>query len=184
MAFFSKGAQEREKREKTEDQQRPRAHRHRRPGLEHDPISIRLKQHVPKAQRSPEIEDEQDRADDDARQRDVISQARQAAVFGAAKQIDQDADKIASTRQATEEKVPHDIPSPLRRGAKKSTGRKRIHGRCSSLVRAPRLRKLMIPIRPTMTAPSIENHEAEARLCVGIFGSGGKPYTSGLSTNR
>src|SRR6185312_15756474 len=133
---------------------------------------------MPEAQRPPEIKGQKDCAYNNAWKSDVVTQPRQRTVLRPAKQIDQHGKKITSAGKAAEKKVHHDQPTPLRRGAKKSARRVCVHGRSSPLSsRAPRLRKLISPIRPTTTAPNRWNNEPDARLRVGIFGSGGKPYT-------
>src|SRR6476469_10636851 len=101
-----------------------------------------------------------------------------------ADEIDESSQKITATGEAAKEKIKRDVPTPIRSRAHESAGRDFDHCRRSSRRRAPRFRKLNSPTRPTRTAPKTENHEADARLRVGIFGSGGSPYTSGLSTSR
>src|SRR6266545_3735462 len=102
--------------------------------------------------------------------------ALERAIFVSSEEIDKHRQKIASAGESAEKEVKNNQPTPVRRRAKKGAGGNRIHGRSSpSSVPVPRLRKLMTPIRPTRTAPRTENHELDARLRVGILGSGGKP---------
>ena len=78
-----------------EDEQRPGADRHRRPVLEHRPVGVGLDQHVPEAQRPREIERQQAAADDDARKRDVVAEARERTVLAPAEEVEQRRQEIA-----------------------------------------------------------------------------------------
>src|SRR5207244_2835148 len=105
--------------------------------------------------------------------RNIVSQACERTLLRSAKQIEERRYKIASPRKTAKKEIKHDQPTPIRWSAKVGVGGYRIHGRSSwPSTLAPRLRKLMTPIKPTRTAPKTENHEADARLRVGIFGSG------------
>jgi len=60
---------------------------------------------MPKPQRSAEIQSQQQPADENAGERDVVAEPSEWTVFRFAEQVDQDREKITSTRETTEKEV-------------------------------------------------------------------------------
>ena len=113
---LDQGIDERQERHPAEEQQSPRADRHRRPPLEHRQPTLALHDHVPKALGSPEVGDQQDSAQGEQRKGEQVAKPNRAVVLGFADQLEQRGAEITARGDPTEEKVEHDEPTPLGRG--------------------------------------------------------------------
>src|ERR1051326_8940378 len=186
--LFRHGPERREDREQAEQENRPGAERGGRPALEHDLREIlRLEQHVPEAQRPPQINREQRPAHDRADRRDAIARPDHRAVVGSAEPLQQRRQEIRGTGEPAHEKVGNDEPGPVGRTREERVGHQLgppppPPGPPMSSMR--RLRKPTNASTPNTAALATERPALLRRFCVGSSGWRGRPYTSGLSTSR
>src|SRR5213078_681135 len=102
----------------SEQENRPGSERDGRPTLEHDGREIlRLEQHVPKAQRTTEVDRQQQTGEDRADGGDVVPRAYHGAVLGPAEPVQRGGEEVGAAREPAHEEVQDDEPGPVRRAA-------------------------------------------------------------------
>src|SRR5262249_48125407 len=87
---------------------------HGRPVLEHRATSFRLYEHVPKALRTSQVQNEQHPTHHGKWKGAIIRHFCHSPVALTAHQLNECRYKVQPCRQATEEKVPHQQPFPFR----------------------------------------------------------------------
>src|SRR5579859_120409 len=181
-AVQQKGLERRDRGEQAEDEEGPRADRHRRPVLEAQALVAGrdVDQHVPEAHPpGPEVDGQQHRADEDGDEADVEADAGGGLVSRVTGQAQESRDRVRATAQAGEEEVAEDEPRPLG-SADEMLGRGQQHQPVTLLRKATR--PATSPATAVTTAMAYPPRSLRlGRWALAAFGS---PYVSGLSISR
>src|SRR5579864_2462313 len=185
-------AQERHKRKEPVDEQRPAADGHRAPIVEDQAAATRRRrgQHVPETQRRPEVDRQQNRAEDQNREGPEKGGARREFVLRPAPEPERRAERVETAAQAGEEKVSENIPRPLRRMGEMlghhpfPLAAPPLRPRPSSVMRRSR-KATTAATAPTSAVASMPRYPPRLfRRGSTAFCWLGSPYVSGLSIRR